>query len=68
MSEFNSNIKINTSDCIGCGQCAEICKEGAIKFQVAPGYAQAEINLDLCIACGACVDICPGEAIYEEIN
>jgi NAD-dependent dihydropyrimidine dehydrogenase PreA subunit len=56
-------MKINSTGCIGCGQCAEACKMDAIEFHKTHGYAVAKINQDLCIDCGLCKKICPGECI-----
>jgi len=61
-------MKIKEMDCVGCGQCADICPAGAIVYdmkagRVAPGYSQPKIIIDECIECGSCKEICPGEAI-----
>ena len=52
-------ITIDTSKCVGCGACAEVCPTQAIylagkKVYVREGY---------CRACGACVEACPKSAI-----
>jgi len=45
--------------CDGCGDCVEVCPEGAI--QLVGGLAQ--INSELCTECEACVQACPSGAI-----
>jgi Na+-translocating ferredoxin:NAD+ oxidoreductase subunit B len=56
-------MKINTAECIGCGQCLDECPVYAIKMIITSGYARAEIIEEMCIDCGACKKICPGECI-----
>lgn len=58
-------MKINSNDCIGCGQCFEACPYDAIKMLKTSGYARAEIKPDICMSCGSCQKICPGECINE---
>jgi ferredoxin len=58
-------MKINTADCIGCGQCFDECTVKAISMVKTHGYARAVINEELCIDCGACKEICPGEAMVR---
>ena len=50
--------KVNKEECIGCGQCEDVCPVGAIKLE----NSKATINDDY-IECGACVGECPVEAI-----
>lgn len=51
--------KINTTKCIKCRKCGEICPEEAIDY--ARGYA--EIDYKKCVGCDECVTVCPTEAI-----
>ncbi len=46
---------VDTSQCIGCGVCTQVCRTGAI--QIINGTAQ--IDGQLCIGCGACSTACP---------
>lgn len=46
---------VDTSQCIGCGVCAQVCLTGAI--QIINGTAQIDIRL--CTGCGACSTACP---------
>lgn len=48
-------------DCIGCGQCAEICPEEAIEVRKNP--AQIQFDYHKCIRCYCCQEICPQDAI-----
>ena len=44
--------------CIGCGQCQEVCPEGAITFE-----EEERIIRDRCTRCGACAEVCYAEAL-----
>jgi len=58
-------ITISLSVCIGCGQCAEVCKNNAIEFD----RYTAGINPEKCLQCGECVEVdCPGEAFKMEVE
>lgn len=46
--------------CIGCGQCVEACKFGAVSLNE---YGVAEVNEELCIGCGKCAKVCPQQII-----
>ena len=46
--------------CLGYGDCATVCKFGAI--EVRDGLAR--INPELCTGCGACKEICPKRVIW----
>jgi len=53
------SIFIDSSECVGCGCCAEVCKNNAIEFD---GYT-AIINTEKCVQCGDCIEVdCPGDA------
>ena len=52
-------LTIELDRCDGCGDCMEVCPEGAI--QLVGGLAQ--INSELCTGCEACVQACPNGAI-----
>lgn len=46
---------IDYDKCIGCGQCDEICPQGAIRNH--------KVKRQRCIGCGRCAKICPKKAI-----
>jgi len=52
-------LTIELDHCDGCGDCVEVCPEGAI--QLVGGLAQ--INSELCTECEVCVQTCPNGAI-----
>lgn len=57
---MNVEIMYNSSNCIACGNCKDICPENAIDF-----YANHKINRDKCKKCGLCVDKCYYNALLK---
>lgn len=58
-------VTMDSTKCIGCGSCSEICFTKAVK----PRDGKFEIDQFLCRGCGRCVDECPTDAIsitYDE--
>ena len=47
-----------TDGCIGCGDCVQACKFGAIFLNE---YGVAEVDEEKCIACGKCAKVCQME-------
>ena len=64
MAPSNNRVKLILKNCIGCGECVEICPTHAIP-QSLIGYKSsiAEIDTDKCNGCGECVKICSYGAI-----
>ncbi len=45
--------------CIGCGECMEVCPQGALHLGSEIGF----IDRSRCVTCGECVAICPSKAL-----
>lgn len=50
---------VRTRDCIGCGQCAQVCPKHIITIR----DKKAVIDQSLCIRCFCCHEVCPARAI-----
>ncbi len=64
--EFRSGREaiIRPGDCTGCGECAALCRFGAIlKGESAPGNPGYAVDPVACEGCGVCVRFCPAQAI-----
>jgi len=55
--------QLASSECIGCGRCAEVCPQEIIT----PGHPP-DFDLDCCIGCFCCAEICPQGAITPHRN
>ncbi len=51
---------IHSNDCIGCGNCADVCRFDAVKVDTDGKYI---IDETACEGCGVCVWSCPVNAI-----
>jgi pyruvate formate lyase activating enzyme len=51
---FTRELSFNPEKCIGCGACAEVCAEGAIRKE---GKALS-FERGLCVCCGRCAELC----------
>ena len=54
-------LKITMQDCPGCGICADVCPEEAIKMTREMSYPES--ILDKCNGCLICVKECPFDAL-----
>ena len=61
---YQTAYHVDTSHCIGCGACTQVCYIGAI--QIINGAAR--IDRQLCIGCGACSTACPQGCIQLQRN
>lgn len=53
-------IRIDQSDCEGCGACKNRCPNHAIFWNE---NGLADVNHDICLTCGYCAPVCPVRAI-----
>lgn len=58
-----SGIRINDSECIGCGECINVCLYDALNIN---DDDIAQVNHEKCTLCSACVSECPTDAIEIE--
>ena len=58
--KLHSGSKACKFACLGCGNCEEACRYGAIKVNE---RGVAEVNRSLCTGCGECVNACPNLVI-----
>jgi len=56
-------VQINSSLCVGCGCCSDVCTEGALELT----DNTAELYADYCVACGSCISMCPAGALRLEV-
>ena len=54
----NYFARVDETECIGCGACADRCHMDAISLE-----ETAMVNPDRCIGCGVCVPVCPTGAV-----
>jgi ferredoxin len=63
LSKFSLyKLKIDKTECEGCGVCEKVCKSECIDF------ASKEIDFTRFFACYNCNDVCPSEVISYQIN
>ncbi len=55
-------LKIDKTECEGCGVCEIVCKSECIDFKT------KEIDFTRCVACFNCMDVCPSEVISYQQN
>ena len=57
---LHSGAKACKYACLGCGDCARVCRFNAIKINE---RGVAEVDRSKCVGCGACVQSCPNNLI-----
>lgn len=60
--------KVDLKKCIGCGICAKVCPENAIKMVKVKSETKQQTNYDFCKGCGICAAECPVKAIEMELE
>jgi formate dehydrogenase beta subunit len=76
----NHKICIESTECIACGRCSEVCPYGCIQMVTLEGeedhffkpWLKGEVRVKddtLCIRCGLCKEICPVDSvIYKRVK
>ncbi|UCF08390.1 MAG: hydrogenase iron-sulfur subunit [Thermoplasmata archaeon] len=59
---------LDMEKCLGCGACAYVCKNDAMKAEAADDNVLLKHTYWRCTACGNCRDACPKECIEVERN
>jgi len=54
---------MSDQSCLACGECVQVCREGAIEF--VKGSGVRSLNLEKCVQCGKCLDACPTGTLRE---
>ncbi|MCK5510506.1 4Fe-4S binding protein [Candidatus Parcubacteria bacterium] len=54
--------------CIGCGRCAKVCPENAVKMVLKNGKQKPMTDFDYCKGCGLCAVECPVKCIKMELD
>lgn len=60
---YRGEHSFDEEKCIGCGLCANVCPNKAIKMVETSDGKRPEIDLSKCSFCGLCEDICPTGAL-----
>jgi NAD-dependent dihydropyrimidine dehydrogenase PreA subunit len=55
-----ATLKLDSSLCIGCGMCVEVCPHAVFRIQNRKALIT---DLDLCMECGACAKNCIVQAL-----
>ena len=55
---------LTSEPCSQCGECATVCKEGAMSTE----GNRVRLNLNACLKCGDCVKVCPSGTLTAGAN
>jgi len=67
-AEFRGLVQMDTGQCIGCGICAYVCVDGAIKVSDHGGGYDWTYDPGACTFCERCVHFCPVSALTMEAS
>jgi pyruvate formate lyase activating enzyme len=56
--DMEVEIAFSARECIGCGECANVCPVKAIDLD-----QRDRIQREECVRCGACAEVCPGRGL-----
>ena len=56
--EYSSNLKVDSSKCVGCGMCEKLCHMDNITI-----VDKTAVSGDRCTMCYRCINKCPKQAI-----
>lgn len=56
-------MNIDNTLCMQCGQCDQMCTQGAIEVI---GPSLRKIDEEKCVECGKCMMVCPAGAIRDD--
>jgi iron-only hydrogenase group A len=68
--QFGPSIVFDSSKCIDCKNCVEVCKNQGVGFLTTEkngNFVQIGFSKNDCVFCGQCITHCPGGA-FEEVN
>ena len=54
------NILVNDEQCIGCGECVDVCPVEVFELQ---DEKAVPVNIDECLGCESCVEVCEQDAV-----
>lgn len=60
--------KTDLEKCIGCGKCARVCPDNAIRMNEVEKGRRPSTNYDYCKGCGLCAEECPVKCIAMELE
>lgn len=52
---YEKEMQVDTEKCTGCGSCAAVCPEGAVRME----DGKPVLDTQACVLCGRCEDYCP---------
>lgn len=59
------SVKINSIECLGCGECMCVCPQDVFEHQADIG-ATMVVRPENCVDCEGCIEVCPVGALTKE--